>query len=87
MHLLIGDHTSEAIRDRFHAVLVENGLLRHNEAADSYKQLSEHLGIQVTVVDASQRFLEALSGVINPEKKRYYSTLAAEFTILTLHNH
>ena len=53
MHLLIGDHTSEAIGDRFHAVLVENGLLRHHEAADSYKKLSGHLGIQVTVVDVS----------------------------------
>lgn len=70
MHLLIGYHTSEAIGDRFHAVLVENGLLRLGEAESVKKQLTEHLGIQLTVVDASQRFLGQLRDISDPEQKR-----------------
>lgn len=60
----------EAIGDRFHAVLVNNGLLRHNEAEDVYKTLTEQFGIQLTVVDASERFLTELKGVTEPEQKR-----------------
>lgn len=60
----------EAIGDRFHAVLVNNGLLRLNEAEDVHKVLTEHLGIQLTVVDASDRFLGNLKGATDPEQKR-----------------
>ncbi|KAF6226634.1 hypothetical protein HO173_012464 [Letharia columbiana] len=62
--------THEAIGDRFHAVLVNNGLLRHNEVEEVQKTLTESLGIQLTVVDASQRFLDQLIGVVDPEQKR-----------------
>lgn len=34
------------------------------------KTLAEHLGISLTVVDASERFLGLLKGVVDPEKKR-----------------
>lgn len=61
---------SEAIGDRFHAVLVDNGLLRLGEAQSVHKQLTENLGIQLTVVDASQRFLHGLAGIRDPEEKR-----------------
>lgn len=61
----------EAIGDRFHAVMVDNGVLRKNEAKDVYKTLTEGLGINLTVVDASDRFLDLLKGVKDdPEKKR-----------------
>ncbi|KAI4252567.1 MAG: hypothetical protein LQ352_004229 [Teloschistes flavicans] len=60
----------EAIGDRFHAVLVDNGLLRLNEATTVHKTLTEHLGINLTVVDASARFLADLEGVTEPEQKR-----------------
>jgi GMP synthase (glutamine-hydrolysing) len=60
----------EAIGDRFHAVMVDNGLLRTNEAATVKKTLGEKLGVNLTVVDASERFLEKLKGVTDPEKKR-----------------
>ncbi|OCK84055.1 GMP synthase subunit B [Lepidopterella palustris CBS 459.81] len=61
----------EAIGDRFHAVLVDNGVLRLNEAAQVKETLTEHLGINLTVVDASERFLGLLKGVTDdPEKKR-----------------
>ena len=65
----------EAIGDRFHAVLVDNGLMRQSdygitESTQVKQTLAEHLGISLTVVDASQRFLDALKNIINPEKKR-----------------
>ena len=60
----------QAIGDRFHAVLVDNGVLRTNEAETVHKRLTEHLGIPLTVVDASDRFLSALDGVAEPERKR-----------------
>ncbi|MCJ1335370.1 GMP synthase (glutamine-hydrolyzing) [Bachmanniomyces sp. S44760] len=61
---------NEAIGDRFHAVLVDNGVLRLNEAEIVHKTLTSHLGINLTVVDASERFLTALKGVSEPEQKR-----------------
>lgn len=60
----------EAIGDRFHAVLVDNGVLRGGEAKQVHKTLTEGLGIQLHVVDASKRFLDLLDGVSDPEKKR-----------------
>ena len=50
----------EAIGDRFHAVLVDNGLLRLNEAETVQKTLTQHLGINLTVVDAGERFMAEL---------------------------
>lgn len=60
----------EAIGDRFHAVLVDNGVLRKGEAKQVHETLTAGLGIQLHVVDASQRFLSLLDGVAEPEKKR-----------------
>lgn len=61
----------EAIGDRFHAVLVDNGLLRQNEAQDVQETLTKHLGIRLTVVDASDLFLSRLKGITDdPERKR-----------------
>ena len=60
----------EAIGDRFHAVLVDNGLLRLHEAETVHETLTKHLGINLTVVDAKGLFLEALKGETDPEKKR-----------------
>ncbi|EJU04948.1 GMP synthase [Dacryopinax primogenitus] len=60
----------EAIGDRFHAVMVDNGVLRENEAIQVHKMLFEDLGVNLTVVDASDRFLTKLEGVEDPEQKR-----------------
>lgn len=60
----------EAIGDRFHAVLVDNGVLRLNEVETVQQTLTQGLGINLTVVDASQRFLADLKGVVEPEQKR-----------------
>lgn len=61
----------EAIGNRFHAVMVDNGVLRLNEAVQVKKTLEEGLGINLTVVDASDLFLDRLAGITdNPEQKR-----------------
>lgn len=60
----------EAIGDRFHAVMVDNGVLRSNEAEQVYEMLSKDLGVNLTVVDASDRFLNKLKDVEDPEQKR-----------------
>jgi GMP synthase (glutamine-hydrolysing) len=62
----------EAIGDRFHAVLVNNGVMRLNECEQVQKTLSDHLGINLIVADASQQFLDGLKGISDPEKKRKF---------------
>ncbi|GAW07941.1 gmp synthase [Lentinula edodes] len=60
----------EAIGDRFHAIMVDNGVLRLNEAQQVHEMLNQNLGINLTVVDASDLFLSRLQDVEDPEKKR-----------------
>ncbi|KAL9713942.1 GMP synthase (glutamine-hydrolyzing) [Leucoagaricus gongylophorus] len=60
----------EAIGDRFHAIMVDNGVLRLNEAQQVNEMLNRDLGVKLTVVDASDMFLSRLEGVEDPEKKR-----------------
>lgn len=50
--------------------MVDNGVLRMNEAAQVRKMLSEDLGVNLTVVDSSELFLKRLEGVEDPEQKR-----------------
>lgn len=62
-----------AIGDRFHAVLVDNGCMRLNECAQVVETLKEHLNINLTLVDASDTFLDGLKGIHDdPEKKRKF---------------
>jgi GMP synthase (glutamine-hydrolysing) len=49
---------SIAIGDRFHAVMVDNGVMRLNECRDAAALLRDKLGINLTVVDASDMFLD-----------------------------
>ena len=60
----------EAIGDRFHAAMVDNGVLRSNKAAQVHKMLSQDLGVKLTVVDASDLCLSRLKGAEDPEQKR-----------------
>jgi GMP synthase (glutamine-hydrolysing) len=46
--------------------------MRLDECEQVRKDLSEHLGINLTVVDASQQFLDGLKGISDPEKKRKF---------------
>ena len=59
-----------AIGDRFHAILVDNGVMRLNECATVKAQLKDKLGINLHVSDAADLFLDRLKGVTDPEKKR-----------------
>ncbi|KAF5001451.1 GMP synthase [Fusarium heterosporum] len=60
----------EAIGDRFIAIGVNNGCMRLNEFEEVKKNLRDHLGINLTVVEAGELFLSRLEGVSDPEKKR-----------------
>ncbi len=59
-----------AIGDRLTCVFVDNGLLRTGEAAQVVHTFRDAFHIELVHVDASERFLERLSGVTDPEKKR-----------------
>jgi GMP synthase (glutamine-hydrolysing) len=59
-----------AIGSRLACVFVDNGVLRLDEAAQVRRRLAEKYQLPVITVDASQRFLDALQGVSDPETKR-----------------
>ncbi len=50
--------------------MVDNGCLRKNEAERVVSRLKDNLNINLTVVDAADRFLNKLDGVTEPETKR-----------------
>ncbi len=60
----------QAVGDRLTCVFVDTGLLRLNEADQVMKLFAEHLGVKVIRVNAKDRFMQALKGVVDPEKKR-----------------
>jgi GMP synthase (glutamine-hydrolysing) len=60
----------EAIGDRLDCVFVDNGLLRKDEGAQVRRRFADRLHLKVHFVDASKRFLAALKGVTDPERKR-----------------
>jgi GMP synthase (glutamine-hydrolysing) len=59
-----------AIGDQLTCIFVDTGLLRLNEAEQVMDTFARHLGVKVTLVDASERFMQALAGVTDPEQKR-----------------
>ncbi len=59
-----------AVGDRLTAVFVDTGLLRQGEREQVVQALGQALGIPLRVVDAADRFLQALQGVTDPEEKR-----------------
>ncbi|HEX3160268.1 MAG TPA: glutamine-hydrolyzing GMP synthase [Gemmatimonadaceae bacterium] len=59
-----------AIGDQLTCIFVDTGLLRLHEREQVERTMRSHLGIKLVVVDASERFLSALAGVEDPEKKR-----------------
>jgi GMP synthase (glutamine-hydrolysing) len=61
---------SLAIGDRFHAILVDNGVMRQDECALAKIALQEGLGINLTVSNAGELFLGRLKGIKDPEQKR-----------------
>lgn len=59
----------KAIGKNLYCIFVDNGLLRKDEFRNVLHSY-EHMGLNVTGVDASARFLQALKGVTEPEAKR-----------------
>jgi GMP synthase (glutamine-hydrolysing) len=59
-----------AIGDRLTCVFVNNGVLRKNEFQQVQQNMRDKLGLRLVAVDASERFLSRLAGVLDPEQKR-----------------
>jgi GMP synthase (glutamine-hydrolysing) len=62
--------THAAIGDRLTCVFVDNGVMRKGEPQQVQESFRAALGIKLHFVDASERFLEQLAGVTDPETKR-----------------
>jgi GMP synthase (glutamine-hydrolysing) len=59
-----------AVGNQLTCVFVDHGLLRDGEAEQVEQDFVAATGVRLMVVDAQQRFLDALAGVIEPEAKR-----------------
>jgi GMP synthase (glutamine-hydrolysing) len=67
----------KAIGDQLVCVFVDHGLLRLNEGDAVMQIFAKNLGVKVIRVDAEKRFLDALRGENDPERKR--KIIGAEF--------
>jgi len=59
-----------AIGDQLTCIFVNNGLLRKDEAEEVLQTFRKGIGIRLEYVDASDRFLQDLDGISDPETKR-----------------
>src|SRR5205807_7237933 len=77
-----------AVGDQLTCVFVNNGLLRKEEPERVLDVMHGNLDMDIRYVDATERFLTALRGVIDPEQKRrivgreFISVFEAEATSL-----
>jgi len=60
----------KAVGDQLTCVFVDHGLLREGEREQVERDFVQVTGARLVVYDASQRFLQALAGVVDPETKR-----------------
>ena len=60
----------KAVGDQLTCVFVDHGLLREGEAEQVERDFVASTGVALVVVDAKDRFLKALAGVTDPERKR-----------------
>ncbi len=60
----------KAIGDQLVCVFVDNGLLRLNEGSQVMETFAQNLGVRVIRANAEERFLAALKGEGDPERKR-----------------
>ena len=59
-----------AVGDQLTCILVDNGVLRSGEKESVRVTFEDHFKTKLTVVDASECFLQRLAGVTDPEEKR-----------------
>jgi GMP synthase (glutamine-hydrolysing) len=64
-----------ALGERLKTYFIDNGLMRDGEP-ERVASTFERLGIRVEVIDAKERFFEALRGIRDPEEKREAITRA-----------
>ena len=67
----------EAVGDQLVCIFVNNGLLRREEPERVRAVFERNLGLNLVYVDAAERFIAALEGVTDPERKR--RIIGAEF--------
>ncbi len=60
----------KAIGDNLTCIFVDHGLLRKDEAKQVMRVFKDEMGMNLTKIDASEKFLKDLRGVKEPEKKR-----------------
>jgi GMP synthase (glutamine-hydrolysing) len=60
----------KAIGPQLTCVFVDTGLLRQGEAEQVVETFRRHQGIELVHVDAGDRFLDRLAGIVDPEEKR-----------------
>jgi GMP synthase (glutamine-hydrolysing) len=61
---------AQAIGPQLSCILVDNGLLREGEADRVIEEFTNHFKTDLHVVQAEEKFLATLAGVINPQEKR-----------------
>lgn len=59
-----------AVGDQLHCIHINNGLMRKNESEQVVKTFRDRFRIDLTYVDATEKFLTRLAGVTDPESKR-----------------
>jgi GMP synthase (glutamine-hydrolysing) len=59
-----------AIGPQLSCILVDNGLLRKDEAESVIREFTTHFKTDLHVVQAEEKFLNALAGVTSPQEKR-----------------
>ena len=60
----------KAIGPQLSCILVDNGLLRKNEAEVVVEQFTDHFKADLHVVDGKEKFLSTLAGITEPQEKR-----------------
>lgn len=59
-----------AIGEKLTCVFVDHGLLRKGKREEVEREFKDHFQMNLITVDARERFLDKLKGIIDPEKKR-----------------
>jgi GMP synthase (glutamine-hydrolysing) len=67
---VVGALLHRAIGDQLTCVFVDHGLLRLGEGDQVMETFAKHMGVKVVRVNAEERFLDALRGETDPERKR-----------------
>ena len=67
----------EAIGTQLHCIYVDTGLMRKGDTEMVRQVFCDQLGIDITIVDAKNRFLEKLQGITDPKEK--WRVVSSEF--------